>query len=203
MHTGKRYEERIGRGITNESMKKRLVEMTILAVFSMTLMITNANIEQAIIDAGNEPGIIVAVETEEHYTRVEHETFEDEQEEIRNEILYGELEQVAILVQAEAGNQDELGQRYVADVVFNRVDDPDFPDNTNDVIYQVNPVQFSTTVDGAMGKAGYEVKEETFQLVLEEYNKRTNSEIIYFRTGNYSTSGHPAFKHGDHYFSTK
>ena len=122
------------------------------------------------------------------------------QEEIRNEILYGELEELAILVQAEAGNQDELGKRYVADCVLNRVDDPRFPEYIHDVIYQMDPVQFATTVDGAMGKAGYTVDEEIFQLVLEEYENRTNSEILYFTSVGYISSN-PLFKYGNHYFS--
>ena len=138
-----------------------------------------------------------------NYTVLEHPTFSENTEEIRNEILYGELEEVAILVQAEAGNQDELGKRYVADVIFNRADSSDFPEYTYDVIYQMDPVQFATTVDGAMGKAGYTITEDVFTLVLDEYLNRTNSEIVYFRTGKYHECGTPAFKHGDHYFSTK
>lgn len=128
---------------------------------------------------------------------------QEEQEEIRNEIFYGELEEVALIVQAEAGNQDELGKRYVADAVFNRVDDDDFPDTIYDVIYQMDPIQFATTVNGAMGKAGYTITEDVYQIVLEEYDNRTNSDIIYFRTDKYHECGTPAFKHGEHYFSTK
>lgn len=124
-------------------------------------------------------------------------------EEVRNEVFYGELEEAALIVQAEAGNQDELGKRYVADVILNRVDDSSFPDTVYDVIYQMDPIQFATTVDGTMGKAGYNITEETFQIVLEEYENRTNSEIVYFRTEKYHECGTPAFKHGDHYFSTK
>lgn len=139
----------------------------------------------------------------ESYTIVQHEYWADEIEEIKTEVLYGELEEAALAVQAEAGNQDDLGKRYVADVVFNRVDDPDFPDNIHDVIYQSNPVQFAITVDGAIERAGYTVDEKTFQLVLDEYFNRSEEEIIYFRTDHYSECGTPAFKHGDHYFSRR
>ncbi len=142
-------------------------------------------------------------DTNINYVKISHPTFEDEQEEIRNEIFYGELEELVILVQAEAGNQDELGKRYIADIVFNRLDDKDFPDSIHDVIYQMNPIQFATTTDGSLEKAGYTVTEETFQIVLDEYFNRTNSDIIYFRTERYHECGTPAFKYGDHYFSTK
>lgn len=139
----------------------------------------------------------------ERYVMLHSISADAEIDEIRNEIYYGEIEEVALIVQAEAGNQDELGKRYVADVIWNRVDDTDFPDKPLDVIYQIDPVQFATTVNGAMGKAGYTVTEEDFQIALEERESRTNSEIIYFRTDRYSDSGTPAFKYGDHYFSTK
>lgn len=122
----------------------------------------------------------------------------DEQEEIRNEIFYGELEELAILIQAESGNQDELGKRYVADVVLNRVDSDDFPDSINNVLRQDK--QFASIVDGNYAKAEWTVTEDCFQIALEEYYSRTNSEIHYFRTDRYGT-GVPAFKHGDHYFS--
>ena len=135
----------------------------------------------------------------EHYKIIDTVTI-DEQEEIRNEIFYGELEELAILVQAESGNQDELGKRYVADCVLNRVDDNGFPDTIHDVLYQMNPIQFASTVDGNYAKAEWTVTEDCFQIALEEYYSRTNSEIHYFRTDRYGT-GVPAFKHGDHYFS--
>ena len=146
---------------------------------------------------------IIDTVTVEKYNLICHSDFNIEQEEIRNEIYYGEIEEVALIIQAESGNQDELGKRYVADVVWNRVDNEDFPDKPLDVIYQIDPIQFATTVNGAMGKAGYTVTDDVFQIALEERENRTNAEIIYFRTDHYSECGHPAFKHGDHYFSTK
>jgi N-acetylmuramoyl-L-alanine amidase len=127
---------------------------------------------------------------------------DEEQDEIRNEIMYGEVEELAILIYAEAGNQDELGKRYVADCVLNRVDNSTFPETIHDVIYQINPVQFSTIKDGSYEEAEYDVTEDCFTIALEEYENRTNTDIIYFRTDHYSECGKPAFKHGNHYFST-
>lgn len=191
------------KSIINTTILKRALEISILAVFLAVLIINSRNtksLKDIVIPAQN---IKTSNRMPEHYEVLDTISIDEMQEEIRNEIFYGELEQLAILVQAEAGNQDELGQRYVADCVLNRVDDKDFPDKIEDVIYQMDPVQFATTVNGAMGKAGYDVKEETFNLVLEEYESRKDSRIIYFRTDKFSECGHPAFKYGDHYFSTK
>ena len=178
-----------------------------MATFLTVLIVSNRDtiINQDIvaISQKTEKTIEPRICDKSNYKVLEHTTFTEEQEDIRNEIFYGELEEVALVVQAEAGNQDELGKRYVADCVFNRVDSVDFPDNIHDVVYQLNPVQFSTTVDGGIEKAAYTITEDVFQIVLEEFETRTNSEIIYFRTGHYSSDGTPAFPYGDHYFSTR
>lgn len=47
-----------------------------------------------------------------------------------------EIKLIAKLVEAEAGNQSELGKRLVIDTVLNRVDHPNFPDTVNAVVYQ-------------------------------------------------------------------
>ena len=179
-------------------MKKRIIEVYLLVGFMCVMLLGNENkpeiveYKQVFCEKTAElPDIIIETKSIDLY-----------QEDIRNEIFYGEVEEVALVVQAEAGNQDELGKRYVADCIWNRVDDKDFPDKPLDVIYQANPIQFATTVNGAMGKAGYEITEDVFQIALDEYENRTNSDIIYFRTGRYG-SGTPAFKHGDHYFSKR
>lgn len=179
---------------------KRIVEIFLLSSFLAIFILTSTNyqVEHKIVV----PAKIIDTETQP-IKYVEIITLEEQQEEIRNEIYYGELEELALLVQAEAGNQDELGKRYVADCVLNRVEDPDFPDNIHDVIYQTNPTQFSPTTDGGIEKAGYTITEDVFQIVLEEVEQKTNTEVVYFRTQRYSSSGHPAFKHGDHYFSTR
>ena len=45
---------------------------------------------------------------------------------------------IALLTMAEAEGECEEGQRLVIDTVLNRVDDPHFPDNIYDVVYQKN-----------------------------------------------------------------
>lgn len=126
--------------------------------------------------------------------------YEMTQEELEEEMYYDSLELLAVCVEAEAGNQDLLGKRLVVDVVLNRVDDPDWPDNITDVITQ--PYQFSSYWDGGMDRV-WEPSEETFQAVIMELEKRTYTDIYYFTAGRYSEYGTPWKKIGDHYFSRK
>ena len=80
------------------------------------------------------------------------------EEEIEEEIRFGEMELIAQLVMAEAGNQDLTGKRYVADVVLNRVDSDEFPNTVEEVIFQEN--QFSVIENGAFDEAGWTITEE-------------------------------------------
>lgn len=123
------------------------------------------------------------------------------EEEIEEENYEGELEHLAILVHAEAGNQDQIGKRLVVDVVLNRVDDPDFPDTIDDVIWQ--KYQFSTIWDGAYDSAEWTVTQSDYDAVSAELDQRLDSEILFFTAGEYGKYGTPAYQHGDHYFCYK
>lgn len=116
------------------------------------------------------------------------------------ELYYDSLETLAICVMAEAGNQDLDGMRMVADVILNRVDDADFPDTIEGVISQ--KYQFSSYWDGGMQKWNVP-SEQVYKACQMELKNRSYPGLIYFCEGGYSRYGTPAFKHGDHYFSTK
>lgn len=117
--------------------------------------------------------------------------------EIEEEIRFGEMELIAQLVMAEAGNQDLTGKRYVVDVVLNRVDSDDFPDTVEEVIFQKN--QFSVIENGAFDEAGWTITEECYEAVKLEYEERLNYDILYFSRGQSKyASNH--FKHQDHWF---
>lgn len=119
------------------------------------------------------------------------------EEEIEEEIRFGEMELIAQLVMAEAGNQDLTGKRYVVDVVLNRVDSDDFPDTVEEVIFQEN--QFSVIENGAFDEAGWTITEECYEAVKLEYEERLNYDILYFSRGQSKyASNH--FKHQDHWF---
>lgn len=109
-----------------------------------------------------------------------------------------EMEMLAQLVQAEAGNQDLTGKRLVADVVLNRVGSERFPSTIEEVIFQKNPVQFGVTADGAFEKAESEISEECFEAVRMEWERETrlDKEVLYFNTVH--ENGKNPFKHGDH-----
>ena len=109
------------------------------------------------------------------------------------------LELLARCVEAEAGNQGLIGKKYVVDVILNRVDDADFPDNITDVIMQKN--QFSVVLDGRIWEV--EPTEETFQAVREELENRTDYQVLFFTSEGFSKYGTAWKKIGDHYFSRK
>lgn len=98
---------------------------------------------------------------------------------------------LAGLVHAEAGNQDEIGKRLVADVVLNRVDSDRFPDTLAGVIMQegqfVEPADNYTDAD--------------MLAVEKELEARLDGDVLYFRTKEYHKHGTPLYQHGAHYFS--
>jgi hypothetical protein len=114
------------------------------------------------------------------------------------EIRQADLQLLACLVEAEAGNQDFTGKRLVADVVLNRVADPDFPDTIPGVIYQ--PGQFSPVTNGALAEAYYTVSEESRRAVEAELTDQIDYTIRFFCSGGYGC-GVPEYRYGDHYFS--
>lgn len=109
-----------------------------------------------------------------------------------------EIDLLATVVMAEAEGETELGQRLVIDTVFNRKDSPYFPNTVSEVLRQ--PYQY--TSEGSKRFSVCYPKEEIIELIYEELEHRTNSEVVFFRTGRYSDYGTPAFKECCHYFST-
>lgn len=119
------------------------------------------------------------------------------EEDIAEEIKLGEIELVAQLVQAEAGNQDLKGKRLVADVVYNRVQNSAFPNTIEEVIFQHK--QFSVILNGAFDKAGWRIDEDSFRAAEMEYENRLDSGILFFNTEH--THGKNPYKYGAHWFS--
>lgn len=116
-----------------------------------------------------------------------------------NADINAELELLALVVEAEAGNQDLYGKQLVVDVILNRVDSSDFPDSITKVILQ--PRHFSTIWDGAAYRA--EPTQETYEAIESELLHRCNSDVLFFTSEGYSEYGTPWKKVGGHYFSTK
>lgn len=121
------------------------------------------------------------------------------EEDIEEERYWGELELLALVVEAEAGNQDMAGKRLVVDVVLNRVDSPLFPDTITEVLEQLG--QFSTMSNGAVEDAGWHMQEDDYTAVMMEVTgRRLDYDIYYFTAGEYNAGCSPAYIHGDHYF---
>lgn len=118
---------------------------------------------------------------------------------IEEEMYYDSLELLAICVEAEAGNQGLEGKRMVTDVILNRVDDVDWPDDIVGVISQ--PYHFTSYWDESM--EGTVPAEETFEAVRMELQERSWPGLYYFSADGYSKYGTPWQQVGDHYFSTK
>ena len=92
------------------------------------------------------------------------------------EITYEEAQELLEIAFCEAGNQGVDGQLYVMSVIWNRVNDPAFPDNIHDVIHQRG--QFATA---GMSKA--EPTWEThYALALLEMGNCTPEIIAFERT---------------------
>lgn len=122
------------------------------------------------------------------------------EDELKEELYCDSLEMLAICVQAEAGGQSLTGRRMVADVISNRVDDPDWPDTIEGVITERN--QFTSYWDGGMDK-DKEPDELTIKAVQMELKQRSWPGLYYFTAGGYGKYGTPWKKVGDHYFCTK
>lgn len=131
---------------------------------------------------------------------IEHlDVVELSEEDIQEEEYTDDLELLAACVEAEAGNQGLDGKRMVADVILNRVEDPDWPNTIEGVITQ--KYQFSTYWNGAMESVS--ISDETFEACKMELKERGWPGIYYFTAGGYGEYGTPWRKVGDHYFCTK
>lgn len=143
------------------------------------------------------------VETEMAVPEESSEVVEEEdlEEQIELEDYMGELELLAAIVEAEAGNQDLKGKRLVADVVLNRVESDRFPGTITDVIYQ--KYQFSSVWDGSLDKAYWNISDDSFTAVrIEalESDERLDNEILFFTAGDYNPYCIPGYRHEAHYF---
>lgn len=135
----------------------------------------------------------------------------EEKDEQTIDIFEGEIEILAALIEAEAGNQDFIGKCLVADVVINRRDSDIFPDSIKDVILEahyrkrdkVMCYQFSTVKYGTYQKilALGDISAESYVAAKQEYeSERIDADILYFTAGGFNDYCIPAYVYGDHYF---
>lgn len=178
-------------------MKRNIVSILIGIVIGLPISVAAAEARPEQHDLLPRPAAesyIVELPTEKMVELADAETIE----EIAEQDFQADLQLLACLVHAEAGNQDLTGKRLVVDTVLNRVASEEFPNTISEVIYQKN--QFSPVTNGALAKAYYEVTKEDFQAVSMELSDQINYEVLYF-TGEGYGYGTPAFQYGEHYFS--
>lgn len=92
-----------------------------------------------------------------------------------------EYDNLLRIVEAEAGGEDFIGKMLVANVILNRVENEQFPNSINEVIFQANNgvTQFSPISDGRF----YSVKisKETVEAVNKVLQGEDNSQgALYF-----------------------
>ncbi len=125
------------------------------------------------------------------------ESINNEIDNLQEEEFWDDMELVALVCVAEAEGESEYGKRLVIDCIFNRIDSVYFPNTIKDVIYA--PGQWECVSNGRINCV--ENNEYIANLVMEEYNKRTNTKVIYFRTNHYFDFGTPILQEGHHFFS--
>ncbi len=108
-----------------------------------------------------------------------------------------EIELLATVAIAEAEGESELGKRLVIDTILNRVSNDEFPDNVHDVVYQEG--QFSSAHNGRFKRCS--VSDEVRDLVREEWDSRTDPEVLFFNTC-YVPGTKKLYQVDHHYFST-
>lgn len=112
-------------------------------------------------------------------------------------VSQGELDLLAAIVYAEAGDQGYYGMQLVCDVILNRIDHG-FGNSISEVVY--SPGQFSPVTDGGLDRAWGRVTQECYDACIEELTgSRINYDIIYFSMYG-CANGQFVFQYGDHYF---
>lgn len=116
------------------------------------------------------------------------------------------------IVEAEAGGEDTEGKIMVANVIFNRLQSPLFPDNIYDIVWQNTDgtAQFSPTADGRINTVT--VSEDTREAVNRAIDGEDYSQgALFFMQEEYSDADNVSwfksdleflFKHGVHAFYT-
>lgn len=110
-----------------------------------------------------------------------------------------ELDLLAALVWAEAGDQDFIGMRIVADCVCNRASDrhPEWPSSISAVIYQ--PGQFSVVANGRLDQGFYNATPDCYEAArLALSGDLYDPNVIYFSMYT-CANGVFAYQHGDHF----
>ena len=112
------------------------------------------------------------------------------------DVLDDQFEELCQAVMDEGGyTEPDDGLRMMADGILNRMDSDLFPDTIHEVIWQKG--QFACTSDFYK----WEVTERVIRICAEEMEHRTNTRVLFWRTGHYHAKTTPIAHIGHHYYS--
>ena len=118
------------------------------------------------------------------------------------DITEEEIRMIASLVVLEGRTQSDLGQRAIAQVVYNRMHSGRHGDTVEEVIYRRGSGGYDFTTAERISstlpttRAMYNVR-----AIFEDGERVIPSYVMYFRVSRYHSSMVPYAKIGDHYFS--
>lgn len=118
-------------------------------------------------------------------------------EELADSLTQDDIDLIAKITYLEAGNQSLTGQRAVVEVILNRVLSPKFPNTVSEVIYQKDPVQFSTASRVSQAKPG-DAQYLAIEMTLKEVNPILEPNVLFFSTHENWREVYEQI--GDHYF---
>ena len=188
---------------------KKLLTISLMLIGIVALLIpnkaghyTNTEIRSGICNAFDLTPVSAAEDDKLTYEPIEVEFSTEEEPDNSWKVTDDEYALLALVVEAEAGDQDFIGRRLVVDVILNRVASASFPNDIYGVIFQRN--QFSTTFDGAFDRVRREgITQMTYNAIdmeLQLNENRYNTEVLFFTMGYYNPYCKPMFVWGTHYF---
>ena len=188
---------------------KKLLAISLMLIGIVALLIpnkaghyTNTEIRSGICNAFDLTPVSIAEDDKLTYEPIEVELSTEEEPDNSWKVTDDEYALLALVVEAEAGDQDFIGRRLVVDVILNRVASASFPNDIYGVIFQRN--QFSTTFDGAFDRVRREgITQMTYDAIdmeLQLNENRYNTEVLFFTMGYYNPYCKPMFVWGTHYF---
>lgn len=189
-------------------MKKLLaISFVLIGIVAISIPIkaghyTNTEIRAGICNAFDLTPKSIDVDDRLTFEPVQVEVSTEEEPDNSWKVTDDEYALLALVVEAEAGDQDFIGRRLVVDVILNRVASKQFPNDIFGVIFQKN--QFSTTFDGAFDRVRREgITQMTYDAIdmeLQLNENRYNTEVLFFTMGYYNPYCKPMFVWGTHYF---
>lgn len=175
---------------SNNTNELEIVSKQIPTIEKSNVVIVQEENQDTTIEDDDKEIISQPVVFPDSYYNPETESFNEEE-------FWDDMELIALVCVAEAEGESEYGKRLVIDTILNRLESEYFPNTINEVIYA--PGQYECVHNGRINRVEY--NEDVANLVIEEFNNRTNSEVIYFRTNYYFNFGTPLLNEGSHYFS--